>query len=357
MERKYFASMFIIGLVVLSFYLFYVVFSPFLVPIVWAIILAIVFYPGYQRLNHRLKGRRSLCALLMTALVVLLIVLPSTYILSMLANEAINAYVFFERGLETGRFQSILEVKDHPIIQGWWNQLNQYVDLSEIDLNSLLLENLRKVSTFAINQTSRVIKGFSFIIINFCLVVISLYYLFKDGDQLHRKIREAIPLVPEDRGLLFSRLEEMVYATLYGGIFVALLQGFLGGLAFWFLGLSSPIFWGTVMAFLSFLPIIGPVFVWGPVVTYFFFQGSFLKGIVLLVWGGAVVGLSDNFLRPILISKRTKLHTILLFFGVLGGIKCFGFLGLVVGPLVVSICITILDIYSEKAAQTAPSEI
>jgi predicted PurR-regulated permease PerM len=144
---------------------------------------------------------------------------------------------------------------------------------------------------------------------------------------------------------------------MYGGILVALLQGFLGGFAFWFFGLSSPVFWGTVMALLSFLPVVGPFLVWGPVVAYFFFQGTYLKGIILLAWGGAVVGLSDNFLRPIFISKRTKLHTMLMFFGVLGGLKSFGFLGLVVGPLIVTICITMLDIYSEKAAQTTPSGI
>ncbi len=354
MERKHFAWMLIIFLIILSFYLFYVVFSPFLVPIVWAVILAFVFYPVYRRLNHWLRGKRSLSALMMTVLVVTLIVFPSVYILSMLAHEAINAYAFFENGLKTGRFQSILELKDHPILQGLWNQLNQYIDLSEIDLNSLLLENVRRVSAFAINQTSKIIRGFSFIIINFCLVTISLYYIFKDGDQLLRKIREAVPLVPQDKDMLFTRLEEMVYATIYGGILVALLQGFLGGLAFWFLGLPSPVFWGTVMAFLSFLPVVGPVLVWGPIVVYFFFQESFLKGILLLIWGGAVVGLSDNFLRPMLISKRTKLHTMLLFFGVLGGIRSFGLLGLILGPLVVTICITILDIYSEKAAQTAP---
>jgi len=108
------------------------------------------------------------------------------------------------------------------------------------------------------------------------------------------------------------------------------------------------------MVFLSFLPIIGSFLVWGPVVIYFFIQGSLLKGIILLAWGGIVVGLSDNFLRPILISKRTKLHTILLFFGVLGGIRSFGLLGLIVGPLVVTIGITILDIYSEKVAKTTP---
>jgi predicted PurR-regulated permease PerM len=284
MERKYFTSMLVIFLIALSFYLFYVVFSPFLVPIVWAIILTIIFYPVHRRLNRRLRGRKSLCALVMTTLVVFLIVLPSTYFLSMLANEAVNAYIFFEQGLETGQFQSILEMKDHAVIQGIWNQLNQYVDLSELDLNSLLLENLRKVSTFAITQTSRIIRGFSFIIFNFFLVVISLYYIFKDGDQFLGKVRQALPLASEDRELLFERLEEMVYATLYGGILVALLQGFLGGFAFWFLGLSAPIFWGTMMAFLSFLPVVGPVLVWGPVVLTFFFQGSVVKGVILMIW-------------------------------------------------------------------------
>ncbi len=318
MERKHFAVMLIISIIILSFYLLYVVFSPFLVPIVWAILLAIMFYPMHRRLNRGLKGRKSLCALVMTAMVVLLIVLPCTYILSVLASEAVNAYVFFERGLENGEFRSILEVKDHPIIQSVWQRFNQYIDLSALDFNSMLLENLRKVSTFAINQTSRMIRRFSFIVVNFCLVVVSLYYVFKDGDRFLKKIREAIPLDPHDKDLLVERLEEMVYATLYGGILVALLQGFLGGFALWFLGISAPIFWGTVMAFLSFLPVVGPFMVWGPVVVYFFFQGSILKGIILLIWGGVVVGLSDNFLRPILISKRTKLHTILLFFGVLG---------------------------------------
>lgn len=357
MEQKRFASMLIISLIILSFYLLYVVFSPFLVPIIWAIILVIMFYPVYRRLNRGLKGRKSLCALLMTVMVVLLIVLPCTYILSVLASEAISAYVFFERGLENGEFRSILEIKDHPIIQGLWQRFNQYVDLSELDLHSLLLENLRRVSTFAINQTSTIIRRFSFILINFCLVVISLYYVFKDADQFLRKIREAIPLASTDKDLLIDRLEEMVYATLYGGILVALLQGFLGGVAFWFLGLAAPIFWGAVMAFLSFVPVVGPFMVWGPVVIYFFLQGSILKGIILLIWGGTVVSLSDNFLRPILISKRTKLHTILLFFGVLGGMKAFGFLGIIVGPLVVTICMTILDIYSEKAAEPATAGI
>jgi predicted PurR-regulated permease PerM len=350
-ERKHFASMLIISIIILSFYLLYVVFSPFLVPIIWAILLAIIFYPIHRRLNSWLRGRKPLCAFVMTVMVVLVIVLPCTYILSVLASEAISAYVFFERGLENGEFRSILEIKDQPFFQGLWQRLNQYVDLSALDLDSLLLENLRKVSTFAINQTSRMIRRFSFIIINFCLVVVSLYYLFKDGDTFLRKIREAIPLDPHDKDLLVERLEEMVYATLYGGILVALLQGFLGGFALWILGISAPIFWGTCMAFLSFLPVIGPFIVWGPVVVYFFFQGSILKGIILLIWGGVVVGLSDNFLRPILISKRTKLHTVLLFFGVLGGLKAFGLLGIIVGPLVVTICMTILDIYAERAGQ------
>jgi predicted PurR-regulated permease PerM len=137
MERKYYTLLLLIFLIALCFYLFYLVFSPFLMPIVWAIILAIIFYPVHRRLNRRLRGRRSLCALVMTVMVVLLIVLPSTYILSMLAHEAVNAYVFFEQGLETGQFQSIMEVRNHPFIQGIWNELNQYVDLSELDLNSL----------------------------------------------------------------------------------------------------------------------------------------------------------------------------------------------------------------------------
>src|SRR4030067_1668199 len=139
----------------------------------------------------------------------------------------------------------------------------------------------------------------------------------------------------------------MIYATIYGGIVVAIVQGLLGGLIFWILGLSSPILWGTAMAFLSFIPVGGTALIWAPTSLVFIIQGNFLKGIILLLFGALVISMVDNFLRPKLISSKTKIHPLLLFFSVLGGIQAFGMIGLVAGPLIATLCITLIEIYTQ----------
>ena len=138
----------------------------------------------------------------------------------------------------------------------------------------------------------------------------------------------------------------MINATIYGGVVVALVQGGLGAVGFLIVGLPAPVFWGTVMAFLSFVPIVGTSLVWLPAAVILFAQGVYLKSLILLAWGALVVSLSDNLLRPILIGGRTQVHTLLLFFGILGGLRFFGFLGLIAGPLVITICLAMIEIYT-----------
>ena len=160
------------------------------------------------------------------------------------------------------------------------------------------------------------------------------------------KIKTLIPFAAKERENILKRMVDMIHATIYGGIVVALVQGGLGGLGFLIVGLPSPLFWGMVMAFFAFFPIIGAFLVWVPAVVILFVQGAYLKAVILSVWGTIVVSLSDNFLRPILISGTTQVHTLLLFFGILGGLKVFGFLGFIAGPLIITICLAIIDIYS-----------
>jgi predicted PurR-regulated permease PerM len=177
-------------------------------------------------------------------------------------------------------------------------------------------------------------------------MTVALFFLFRDGEQFMETIKALIPFSAKERENILKRMVEMIHATIYGGIVVALVQGGLGGLGFWIVGLSSPAFWGAVMAFLSFIPIVGAFLVWVPAVMILFIQGAYLKALVLLAWCGLLVSLSDNFVRPILISGRTQVHTLLLFFGILGGLKIFGFLGFIAGPLVITICLAIIDIYT-----------
>jgi predicted PurR-regulated permease PerM len=346
MKRDQIFVIFIFFLLLLSFYWLYRILSPFLTSVLWAILLAIVFYPLLRRLQRLIKRNELLCALTMTVLVTFMIVLPFSLLAISLANEVVGAYHWVEEILQTGRLQTYLDqIKEIPFFQRLWDKLYQYEDISQTHLTDFLLKNLQQVSTFLFDQTSKIIKGLSTFVIGFFFTLLSLYYLFKDGAHLFERIKDVIPLPFIERDLLINRFKDMVYATIYGGILIAIIQGLLGGIIFWILGFSSPILWGTAMSFLSFIPIGGTAIVWIPAVILLFIQGAFLKGIILLFLGIFVIGMADNFLRPMFISARTKIHPLFLFFAVLGGVQVFGLIGLVMGPLIATLSLTLIEIY------------
>lgn len=346
MKREHIFLLFILCLTFFSFYLLYRILSPFLVPLLWALLLAIVFFPLSQKLHLILKKKRILTSALMTLLVVLVIILPAGFLMVSLTQEAIDFYHWLEGITRAGDLQSLFQrIGEWRIIQWVLERVSPHLDLGQMDLMGLLLKNVQQIGTFLFNQTSSILKGISSFIIGFFFTLLSLYYFFKDGDQLWLKLKEIIPLPPKERDLIILRFKEMVYAAIFGGLLIALLQGVLGGFSFWILGLPSPVFWGTTMAFLSFIPIGGTALIWGPATILLLFQGSFIKGLILLGLGIFVIGMVDNFLRPYLMSAKTNIHPLLLFFAVVGGIQAFGMIGLVAGPLIVTLFLTLIEIY------------
>ena len=346
MKREHIFLIFILFLASLSFYFLYKILSPFLGSIFWAILLATVFYPIFQKLQRPLKKRKVLTAITMTLLVVLVIVLPFSLLIASLANEVVGVYHGLEEMINTGRLEAQLQqIRGIPFFNWIWEKLNQNLNLSQVDPAGLLLKNLQQVSTFLFNQTSKVLKGVSTFVIGFFFTLLSLYYLFKDGDRLFERLKEIVPLPARERDLLLRRFKEMVHATIYGGILIAIIQGLLGGVIFWALGISSPILWGTAMTLLSFIPLGGTALIWVPAAILLFVQGAFLKGILLVGSGVLVISMVDNLLRPLFISTKTNIHPLLLFFTVLGGIQAFGLIGLVIGPLIATLCLTLIEIY------------
>jgi predicted PurR-regulated permease PerM len=346
MKREQTFLIFALFLTSFSIYLLYRILSPFLEPIFWAILLVIAFYPLFHRIRRLMKRRAVLPAMIMTVIVILVIVIPFSLLMVSLANEAVDLYHSVEEMVESGRLRTSWEaVRDQPIFKSTIGRLMNSFGISEERPLDFLLRNLQQVSTFLFNQTAKIFKGLSTFVIGFFFTLLSLYYLFKDGDRILRGLREILPLPVKEKDLILQRFKEMVYATIYGGILVAMLQGLTGGLIFWILGISSPILWGTAMALLSFIPIGGTALVWAPAAVVLFIQGAFLKAVLLLFFGALGIGMIDNLLRPVFISKRTKIHPLLLFFSVLGGIDVFGLIGLVVGPLVATLFLTLIEIY------------
>jgi len=345
-KKEHIFLIFILFLSFLSIYLLYQILSPFLASIIWAILLAMTFYPTFIKLQRFLKNRKVLSALLMTLLVILMIVLPFALLMVSLASEVVDVYHRVEEMIRTGQLQTYWEkIKEIPILKWILSRLSQYIDFPQLDPLPLLLKNLKQISAFIFNQTTTLLKGFSTFVAGFFFTLLALYYLFKDGSRLFLRLKEIVPLPLKEKDLLIHRFKDMIYATIYGGILIAIIQGILGGLSFWALGISSPVFWGTAMAFLSFIPIGGTALVWVPASLFLLIQGALLKGFILLGFGVLVISMVDNFLRPFFISTKTKIHPLLLFFAVLGGIEAFGLIGLVAGPLIATLFLTLTEIY------------
>ena len=346
MKRAHIFLIFILFLTFLSIYLLYLILAPFLSSIIWAILLAMVFYPLFQRLQRLLKKKEVLSVLLMTLLVLIVIILPFSLLMASLAGEVVDLYHQVEEMIKTGQLQTYIEgMEEIPIFKWILAGLGQHIDFSQANPLPLLLKNLNQISTFIFNQTTTLLKGFSSFVVGFFFTLLSLYYFFKDGSHLFARLKEIVPLPSKERDLLIQRFRDMIYATIYGGLLIAMIQGLLGGLSFWVLGLPSPIFWGTAMALLSFIPIGGTALIWVPAAIILLIEGAVLKGLLLLGMGVFVISMVDNLLRPFFISTRTNIHPLLLFFAVLGGVQAFGLIGFVAGPLVATLFLTLIEIY------------
>ena len=184
-----------------------------------------------------------------------------------------------------------------------------------------------------------------------------MYFLFKDADAIMAIIRDIIPLTEEDKDEVLANNRVVITATFSGGVLVGAIQGLLGGIAFWVLAIPSPILWGFMMFIFSFLPVVGTSLIVVPAAIYLLIVGSYVKALLMILWGFFIIGLADNFLRPVIVSGRTHQHPLLLFFSILGAVNVFGFIGIIAGPIILSIAQAILDIYrsalKEEGAKTA----
>jgi predicted PurR-regulated permease PerM len=212
---------------------------------------------------------------------------------------------------------------------------------------------LKGISGAIAVQTLGFLGGAIAILVQMIFVVFTMYYLFRDADRIFAAIRDALPLEKKQAEAILARTRDVVGASVYGVFSIAIVQGALGGLAFWVLGLPSAIVWGVAMIFLSMIPMLGAFIVWVPAAIYLFATGHYVKGVVLVLWGTLVIGMIDNFLRPKLVGGRTKLHELLIFFAVLGGLQVFGVLGIVLGPVVLAITLALVDVFraAEHAAE------
>jgi len=325
-----------------------VLFLPFFEPICWAIILALFFYPVYKRLLKLLKGLNGLCSLLMCILIVLFIIIPVFTLLGSVTSELIKVYHQVQTLIQNGGINFSPKSTNTTLVHKLIAWITSLVKAHQTTIEHLLNTVSKKMGDFFLKQGTVVFKNIASIIFKSALMLVTLYYFFRDGEKMLETFKQLLPLPPKLADNFMDITHDVLSATLYGNILTAVIQGGLGIFILWSLNFSAPFLWGMIMGIATFIPMVGTAIVWGPATLYLFSTGLYLKGAILLAFSLAIISQIDYFLRPYLISGKTQIHTLFLFFSILGGLNVFGMLGLVLGPLLLALCVSILEIYRKN---------
>ena len=357
MERSQYARFVFALLLLLVLYYVCQILYPFLHALAWAAILAIAAHPLFERLSRRLK-RPGLAGILTCVLITLVVVVPVILVLILLTGQSVEAYNSLQSRLNV-RGISRLDVLRGTAPYQWVLNKMQALGMPEPDLRATLVRAVRVISEFLVGNSTAIFYGLTRFVFNFLVNMIALYYFLLHGPKVVWGIRRLVPLRPEHERLITQTFTDMTAATLHAGLLTALVQGAAGGLVFLMFGVASPLLWGAVMSVLSLVPLIGTALVWLPVGVFFLLTGAVGKGVALLAVCAVVVGSIDNIVKPFFIGRKTEINTLWLFLGVIGGVAYFGFLGFVLGPLLITILLAGVEILPtvvfEEADEKLPS--
>ncbi len=335
-------------------YFLYLIFAPFLSALLWAVVLTVVFLPLFNRILAWMRRRRTVAALLTCLLILLLFILPVTFLGILITQQSIAFYnSFHESSISMGSAASSLnELQSHPAIQWLVSLAQKWFGVQQLDLSMYLEEAYSTISRFLVGIGPSLIKGVGGMFFSFFLIFITMFFLLRDGPALMEIIRSSSPLPESYETEIIKRFQDVSYATFFGSLLTAVVQGVAACLLFLLLGLPAPLFWGAIVSLVSLVPIVGGFLVWIPWSAYLILAGQTTRGIVFLAVGGLVISSIDNVLKPIIIQGRTNMHPLLVFLSVLGGLRTFGFLGIVIGPLVAALFVSFLNLYREEFRDT-----
>jgi predicted PurR-regulated permease PerM len=343
-QRRRATIIFLAGLSAVTLWFCYLIARPFLRPVFFAVVLVIVFRPLHARL-HKLVPGANAAALLSTLCVLLTVVIPAFLLGAALRNELTVIYQSFSAGgaQDSGPFTRALQLTEKA--RGW---LGNYINLSQVDLRAELSDRLQQVSSFLLSQLAGFAGDVTSFVVAAGIAFFTLFYLFRDGRAFWRRLSVLIPLSPAQLEKLATGVSDTIASSMYGGLAVAIAQGALLGLAFWVLGLPSPVLWGMMTALFSFMPLVGTAIVWLPAAIILILIGHPVKGLIVLAWGAGVVSTVDNIIRPLVISGHMRFHPLYVFFALLGGVQAFGVIGLFIGPAVLALATSLFSLIREE---------
>ena len=330
----------VLGTTGAGIYLCYRMAVPFLPALTWSLALAVLFAPLQRWLESKLK-RPGAAAAVSVLLIGMMVVVPVFFVGQRLIMEAARAARSVQMKVDSGEWQRLLETQ--PRLKPLMDRIE-----TEIDFPG----TVRSAATWLSAGAGVIVKGSLVQALQFCLIFYLLFFLLRDRRAGLEALRSASPLTTSEMNHMLIRVGDTIHATIYGTLAVSAVQGLLGGLMFWALGLPAPLLWGVVMALLAIVPVLGAFVVWVPAAIFLVLEGHPGKAVILAVWGMLVVGTIDNLLRPILVGNRLKLHTVLVFISILGGLVIFGPSGLILGPMVFTVTLVLLELWPHRAVVT-----
>ncbi|MBU90341.1 hypothetical protein CMO94_02265 [Candidatus Woesearchaeota archaeon] len=348
--QKIFFAIIFLALILVSF----LIIKPFLTAVLTGIVFSYIFYPLYSRICKKITNK-NVSSLIASILVILIITSPLFFILNTVSKEVritqttykiLKQKVTSKQFLEECQYDDRLICKATNYISDKANdpQVRYYLDTT-IDNATSKIEKI----------ASNILLSIPIFLLNLFIVLFVMFFLFRDGEIFIDKIERIMPLKDKYRKHVFKRLNNMAYAVIYGTIIIAIIQGTLGGIGFLIFGLSSPLLWGVVMMFAALIPYIGSSIIWFPASLILIFSGYLnlettliIKGILLMLYGIFVVGTIDNILKPKIIGDKGGLHPVLVLLGVVGGLSFIGFIGVIIGPIILAMLVTFIKIYEEE---------
>ncbi len=371
-------------------YLCYRLILPFLPALAWALALAVMAHPLHSWIKRRVS-HTNIAAGLTVLIVVILIAAPAVFVTQRLAGEATNATRLIQETLMSGQWRTVFERNPRLRPLEAWIESQFSLEPRESDVDesdgstdsaetttedeaiasadeSIPITDETDQQTTAENETTEsvaqveraagmlskglgtLVTGTGWLLMQFLVTFMSLFFFFRDRYRVLAGLRSLLPLTNSETDKVFSRVSDTIHSTIFGSVVVAMVQGSMGGLMFWWLGLPSPLLWGAVMSILAVVPMLGTFVIWAPTAVFLFIQGEWISALILVAWGALAIGTIDNFLYPTLVGQRMRLHTLLVFFAIVGGILLFGASGVILGPLLLASADALLEIWRRRTA-------
>lgn len=338
LNRKQIQTLVLLAATAAAVYICYLLALPFLPALAWALALAVVAHPIHRWIERRVKNT-NLAAGFTVFLVAVVVVAPVAFAVRQIAREAARNAQTVSQEIESGNWRVRLEQYPPAATALRWLE-------EEANLRGAAEQTANKIPALITDFLS----GSIWLAAEFLITLFALFFFFRDCKEFLRGIRHLVPLSDDETDEIFKRVNDTLYATLYGVVAVAIAQGTLAGLMFWILGLPAPVLWGLVMSVLALVPFLGTWMIWLPAAAYLALGGSWVKALILIGWGLTAVALIDNFLYPMLVGDRLRLHTLIVFISLVGGVGLFGASGIVLGPLALALTVALLDIWRKREA-------